>query len=401
MSDLNDVLKKIEATEANLAKLDRIWREIADMLPSVNIGLLGGTIAGVEDEPRYQELERNFEHIRKAMPKLDDFEISNCIVPCESILQNMIDLVDLDEPFASLDYQYSLTRQGEVLSKYRFRLNVKRRDLAREFVGILSQEITAILDTLKSEVNGWSEDRKMPQKKWESIDQKAKEIEALLGGHLKKLPEWGDFRRHVHFGKGCDFHDIFERDWPAIQEKMTEILYGEEDPIPIGVKDIGSLIASKPTGRIVTALKWSALNDEKFERLIYNVIKDTPGYENLQWLMHTNAPDRGRDLSVSRIQQDGLGGSRCLRILVQCKRVKSSLRTDDVVQLQTRMRLWEPPRIDELIIATTGRFTQDAVQWVEKHNRSDTALFINMWPENHIESLLAQRPELIAEFGLR
>ena len=184
---------------------------------------------------------------------------------------------------------------------------------------------------------------------------------------------------------------------------MTEILYGEEnpDPIPIGVEDLGSLIASKPTGRIVTALKWSALNDEKFERLIYNVIKDTPGYENLQWLMHTNAPDRGRDLSVSRIQQDGLGGSRCLRILVQCKRVKSSLRTDDVVQLQTRMRLWEPPRIDELIIATTGRFTQDAVQWVEKHNRSDTALFINMWPENHIESLLAQRPELIAEFGLR
>ena len=174
MSDLNDVLKKIEATEANLAKLDRIWREIAAMLPSVNIGLLGGTIAGVEDEPRYQELKRNFEHIRKAMPMLDGFVISNCIVPCESILQNMFDLAELDELSASLDYQYSLTRQGEVLSEYRFRLNVKRRDLAREFVGILSQEITTTLDTLKSEVNEWNEDRKMPQEKWKLIDQKAK-----------------------------------------------------------------------------------------------------------------------------------------------------------------------------------------------------------------------------------
>jgi hypothetical protein len=65
------------------------------------------------------------------------------------------------------------------------------------------------------------------------------------------------------------------------------------------------------------------------------------------------------------------------------------------------MRLWEPPRLDILIIVTTGRFTTDVISYIEKHNQSDTALTIEMWPESHLESLLASRPGIIAEFRLR
>ncbi|HVA47720.1 MAG TPA: hypothetical protein VNH11_15225 [Pirellulales bacterium] len=53
------------------------------------------------------------------------------------------------------------------------------------------------------------------------------------------------------------------------------------------------------------------------------------------------------------------------------------------------------------MVATSGRFTTDAVDWVERHNQSDQAIRSELWPESHVEHLLAQRPDLIAEFGLR
>ena len=65
------------------------------------------------------------------------------------------------------------------------------------------------------------------------------------------------------------------------------------------------------------------------------------------------------------------------------------------------MSLWGEPRVDVLIIATSGRFTADAVQWTEEYNASDRALRIELWPESHFERLLASRPALIAEFDLR
>lgn len=73
----------------------------------------------------------------------------------------------------------------------------------------------------------------------------------------------------------------------------------------------------------------------------------------------------------------------------------------DLSSLKDQMALWQPPRVDVLIIATTGRFATDAVDFIEKHNHSDRALKIEMWPESHLERLLAARPGLVVEFRLR
>lgn len=118
--------------------------------------------------------------------------------------------------------------------------------------------------------------------------------------------------------------------------------------------------------------------------------------------MHPNAPDRGRDLSVTRLVVDRLSGTIRSRIIIQCKHwLSRSVTVSDVTTLIGLMKLWEPPRIDTLIIATSGRFTADAVAYIEKHDQSDTALHIEMWTESHLERLLASRPSLIAEFKLR
>ena len=59
---------------------------------------------------------------------------------------------------------------------------------------------------------------------------------------------------------------------------------------------------------MTSQLKWETLSEKQFERLIFRLISSVDSYENPQWLTQTNAPDRGRDLSVERIIRDPLAG---------------------------------------------------------------------------------------------
>jgi hypothetical protein len=135
---------------------------------------------------------------------------------------------------------------------------------------------------------------------------------------------------------------------------------------------------------------------------MFALISTTPGYENAAWLQQTHASDRGRDLSVTKVTDDPLEGVRRQRVIIQCKHwLSKSVNPAEVAALRAQMELWQPPRVDVLVIATTGRFTADAIDLVEKHNQSDRALTISMWPDSHLERLLAARPHLIAQFKLR
>jgi hypothetical protein len=118
--------------------------------------------------------------------------------------------------------------------------------------------------------------------------------------------------------------------------------------------------------------------------------------------MRTNASDKGRDLSVFKVHQDMLSGVTRKRVIIQCKHwLTKSVCPADISLVKDQVKLWEPPRIDILVIATTGRFTADAISMIERHNQSDSAMTIEMWPESHLEKILASKPALVAEFGLR
>ena len=65
------------------------------------------------------------------------------------------------------------------------------------------------------------------------------------------------------------------------------------------------------------------------------------------------------------------------------------------------MSLWEPPVVHALLIATSGRFTTDAVDWIEKHNEKGRSPRIEMWPDSRLESLLSQKPGIVAGYHLR
>ena len=234
-----------------------------------------------------------------------------------------------------------------------------------------------------------------------SINTAVTEIGTLLGS-TKKPPRWSDLLRHIRFGTTGDMHDIVQMDWPTVKRVIVSDLYSENDPLPVATPDLGELVAAHPKGHVSTKLEWVALTDEDFERLMFVLISTTVGYENPMWLQQTNAADRGRDLSVTKLTDDLLEGIRRQRVIIQCKHWQSkSVTVADVGKLRTQMELWQPPRVDLLVIATTGRFTVDAVDLIEKHNQSDKALTISMWPDSHLERLLAARPHLIAQFKLR
>ena len=77
-----------------------------------------------------------------------------------------------------------------------------------------------------------------------------------------------------------------------------------------------------------------------------------------------------------------------------------SVNATDVVMVRGQMELWRPPPVDMLIIATSGRFTTDAVDLIEKNNGEGRVPRINMWPDSHLESLLATLPDLVDAFHL-
>ncbi len=150
-----------------------------------------------------------------------------------------------------------------------------------------------------------------------------------------------------------------------------------------------------------TGLNWSVLDAEGFERLLHNVLATTDGYENAELLMATNAPDRGRDLSVNRHTADQLAGSRFARIMIQCKHYLSrSVSVSEASDAVAKCETWTAPPFDELAIATSGHFTADAVTWIEARNQSNR-LQVEMWPRSRLEMILADRAALVEEFKLR
>jgi hypothetical protein len=170
---------------------------------------------------------------------------------------------------------------------------------------------------------------------------------------------------------------------------------------PGEVSETRELIVATPTRPVPAPLKWENLTDEDFERLIFSLVSTSDGYENAQWLTRTKAPDRGRDLSVARVHKDTLAGTLTSRIIIQCRHwLSKSVSDADVSVLREQVKHWEPPRVDVLIVATSGRFTADAVDLIETHNQADNALRIEMWAESHLELLLADRPDLVKALGL-
>lgn len=396
MPDLTEALRQFDATEANLKRLEELWSEIVKLIPD---GMVVDTSS--PDAVRYADLCRTFRHIQSVMPKLDGFELTDDLRDLDAIFMNRLDAKEAGEISFEIAVERGIYQQGETLREYRFRFAAQRRGLVR---AALETAIRAVDELLAGMAP--SEDQEASERvegaNWQALKDRIAEIDVLKGSAITSPPRWGDLHRHLSFGLVQDLRDIISMDWPAAKPALEASLYGTNDPIPIAVPDLAALVRAAPSGPVVTALRWDAIDANAFERLVFNLVSQAKGYSNPKWLTHTNAPDRGRDISVERTVVDPLTGTHVYRVIVQCKHWRTkSIGVSEVTTLVSQMALWEPPKVDELIIATTGKFATDAVDWVEKRDAQRQTPIIAMWPDSHLESLLAERPHLVSEFKLR
>jgi hypothetical protein len=144
-------------------------------------------------------------------------------------------------------------------------------------------------------------------------------VERLTGGMVPRKARWRDMHRHMNIGQGVDLHDIARLDWPSVRAEIEANLYSELESLPVEVNDLATLVRARPSGPVTTKLHLEAINAEELDRLLFNIVADADDYTNPQWRMHTNAPDRGRDVSVERVSTDSLSGTRNQRVIIQAK----------------------------------------------------------------------------------
>ena len=393
-SPLNDAIRHFEAVEANLIKLEMVLDEIETTIPQ-------GIVFG--ENHNYEDNCRSFRLLFESLPKIDQWKPNIILMELNEIAQSRFDAQEIGEMGCIISTEEQINEPSRLLKEYRFRFKQKRRELIRDSLLNLIDSIDGNLRELsKLFKNEFKSNEYIDSPDFEKLKLNVAQITTLLGSSVALPPRWSYLHRHIGFGMLNDLHDIIETDWPSVKSGLRKSLYGEKEPVPVNIEDLGSLVSSKPTGIVATKLNWKNLTPEDFERLIFALISYEKDYENPEWLMKTNAPDRGRDLSVYRVHNDSLGGTFRQRTIIQCKHwLSKSVSISEISDLKIQMKLWEPPKVDIHIIATTGRFTSDAVASIESHNQSDSGLKIEMWPDSHLERLLSSRPALIAEFGLR
>lgn len=393
--NLEEALQQFDRVEANLRRLEGLLDKLGDVTPS------GISFADYSPQAlQYRELSRDYRDLVGALPSVGGFQIDAEPVPLDEIARLRFDAGEIDEPEILIALSQRMSAPAEELAEYRHRFTRERRALVRRRLQELVTDVDDLLGALppapedNDDLPGWSEGFD-----WGHLRSKVAEIRRLHD--ISAGNRWGDLMRHLSFAEPVDLRDIIWFDWPAVRPAIESSLYAGSEPIPVEVADLGELVAERPEGAVSTALNWAALDADGFERLLFNVVASTDGYENPQRLTAINAPDRGRDLSVNRHIADDLAGTRLLRVMIQCKHYQSrSVNVADAAESVAKCETWTTPPFDVLVIATSGHFTVDGVAWIEASNQTKR-LQVEMWPCSHLEMILADRAALVEEFKLR
>ncbi len=335
-SPINAALRSFEAAEANFEKLERLLNAMRPLTPD---GIQFGS------DPNYDDLCRTYADVLNALPKIDGWKPQSHPIDLNELAQCRLDAHEIGEVDAIVSVEERVTEPARELATYRHQLNKKRRQLVRQALSDTIEKIDVLLRNLKQAHPDCSDrDETIEDVSWDVLKKHVQEIETLLGNSFVRPKRWTHLNRHLSFGQVGDLVDILSFDWPPIKTELNKGLYDQNEPIPVEVEDLGILAAAHPTGTVTTQLKWKTLSAEDFERLIFSLISGAAGYENPEWLMRTNAPDRGRDLSVARVVSDALGGVIRSRVIIQCRHwLDRSVSGTDIAKLKEQMAHWEPP----------------------------------------------------------
>lgn len=383
MMNLSDALDQFDRTLANVKSLGDLWRRYRLHVPKVaEFGL---------DTPHINQIRREFADITKSLPSIDGEFLEAKLLALDDISQMIIDADELNLPEVYRDMINQIELPRIQLENYEYQLIQKRRTLVRSRIDEVIVNVDNLLRSTILVQGGF----KFPNggEDWITFRSMISELDRLLEPDSLSDTRLSDLHRHLYFAEPHDLRDILNHDWPSVRAALIDLVFDGE-PLVVSVDDLGELVRSQPTGSVTSELPWEKLDPETFERLIFDLLRTADGYENTQWLMKTNAPDRGRDLSTDRVTSDKLSGTKRIHILIQCKCwINRSINVPDILALLAETELWDRP-FAVVIIATPGRFTQDAVDWQEKRESKGGFPAVEFWPGSHLEHLIASRSSL-------
>src|SRR5271156_2591134 len=140
---INSALRQFEATEANLAKLDRLWSKISKLTPA---GLQFGS------DPKYEQLARLYADLLEALPKIDGWRPEAQPMDLNAIGQSRLDAMEIGETSAEISVETEIEAPGRELAKYRHELNKKRQLLIRRALTDLVSSISTTLELLSNRI---------------------------------------------------------------------------------------------------------------------------------------------------------------------------------------------------------------------------------------------------------
>jgi len=262
-SALNDALRQFEAVEANLVKAESALDDVMARIPD---GLCFG------DDPEYERDAWAFQELVESLPAIDGWKPAIQVKGLNDIAQERFDAREVGEIECIVSVEEDVEEPVRLLREYRYRFDKKRRALVRGAVDQLVDLVDHDLATMEEylETDG-AENDPVDDPAFDQLGDHIAQINTLLGS-VERPPRWSDLHRHLGFALRLDARDIIHLDWPAVRSGLRRSLYGEKEPVPVEIADIGDLVKDKPAGPVATKLLWDRLGDEEFERLVFALI---------------------------------------------------------------------------------------------------------------------------------
>ena len=381
--DLSAALTQFDRTMANLDLLDQLWEEYEAHLPS---GLVFEF-----DSPETEQIRRRFRDIANALPAIDKCRVDTELPSLSEMSQMEFDTREIGFPEAYVDLVEFKQQPKIQLDEYRHQVIRKRRQLVRQRIREVVSDVDELLRLTRETEQGREFDS--GAEGWIKLESMIAEADRLRGTESLRSARLVDLHRHIRFAEPHDLQDIVELDWPSVRAAMLNLVF-EDEPMQIEVDDLGDLVRSEPKGPVMSQLEWDHLDSERFERLVFDILHSAESYENIEWLMRTNAPDGGRDISAERVVVDELSGTERYQVLFQCKHWQTrSIGITEISSLLQEVSLWTRP-FTEVVIVTSGRFTQPAVEWREKREMQREIPTVKFWANSHLEYLVSSRPSI-------
>lgn len=144
VNTLASTLKEFEVIEANLAKLERLYKQISSLIPQ---GVSFGT------DITYENLCRSYENILLYLPAIDGWKPSSTPMDLNTIAQTRLDAADLGEIDATISLETEIEKPGLELRKYRFLFNQKRKQLIRDAIFKLIDSVDGCIRTIEQKIH--------------------------------------------------------------------------------------------------------------------------------------------------------------------------------------------------------------------------------------------------------